>query len=172
MKKIAVLSIVSALCFADIIGKVTYVVDGDTIYFNSNGEKIKCRLLYIDTPESKNNKKARRDAKKCNVDVHSIKRAGQDSTYFVRELVRKGENYTIQTDSKDRYGRNLCVIKLKNSHFTLNELIVKRGYAVPFWRYMPNMKTSEKYSNLVNEANRKSVGNWANHNKIMQCMNK
>ena len=37
------------------------VVDGDTLHFANN----KWRILYIDTPESKRNKKAKRDVKQC-----------------------------------------------------------------------------------------------------------
>lgn len=46
-------------------GILTKVVDGDTLYFKTNSKKVKCRIEYIDTPESMNNKKNKRDISNC-----------------------------------------------------------------------------------------------------------
>jgi len=44
------------LLFSD-VGILTKIVDGDTLYFRTYGKKVKCRIEYIDTPESRDNKK-------------------------------------------------------------------------------------------------------------------
>jgi len=57
MKIITLLLIISLSLLAE-VGTLKKVVDGDTLYFTND----KCRILYIDTPESYRNKKAKRDA--------------------------------------------------------------------------------------------------------------
>lgn len=49
-----------------------HCVDGDTAWFILDGEKIKCRFLYIDTPESTNKKKSLAK-KQVNIQKHNFK---------------------------------------------------------------------------------------------------
>jgi endonuclease YncB( thermonuclease family) len=47
------------------MGILLKVVDGDTLYFKINNKKVKCRIEYIDTLESTNNQKNKRDITYC-----------------------------------------------------------------------------------------------------------
>jgi endonuclease YncB( thermonuclease family) len=56
MKLITLLLLSQVLLFSD-SRKLIKIVDGDTLYFKINNKTVKCRIGYIDTPESYMNKK-------------------------------------------------------------------------------------------------------------------
>ena len=134
------------------------VVDGDTLHFTND----KCRLLYIDTPESKRNKKAKRDAKECNnLTLDTIVKMGKQSTIHAKTLVKVGKSYKYDVIGKDRYNRSLCIVYTPMGIF--NELMVSSGYAMPYEKYLPN-ELKRKYHKLVKKAKSSNSGLWKYYN--------
>ena len=163
LRAIILLVLVNLTLFAE-IGVLKKVVDGDTLHFTND----KCRILYIDTPESKRNNKAKRDAQRCkSITIDTIVTMGMLSTKHAKKLVKVGKSYKYEVKGKDRYKRSLCVVYTPNGIF--NELMVKDGYAQPFEKYLPN-ELKSKYHKLSKEAKRSNRGLWKNYS--IDCIGK
>ncbi len=67
---------------------VVRVVDGDTLKVRYWGKEESIRLIGIDTPESRANKKAKRDAKRSGQDIKTITAMGKRATRYVEGLVK------------------------------------------------------------------------------------
>lgn len=149
------------------VGMLSKVVDGDTIYFGA----VKCRLAYIDTPESKNNEKARRDAAKCNgITPERIVEAGKIAADFTKAQLQVGRSYKYSVVDTDRYGRSVCLIEADGG--SLNLGIVAAGYAVPFEQYIPDYQTKRLFNKYAQEAKRTNAGLWGSHSSVMECMDR
>ncbi len=139
---------------------VIKITDGDTLWVRYEGQREKLRLIGIDTPESKANKKAKRDAKRSGQDVETIIALGKRATEYVRSRVRLGIRMKIEFDveQRDTYGRLLGYVYLPNGKM-LNEEIVKAGYAnvmtVP-----PNVKYKDRFLKAYKEARESKRGLW------------
>jgi micrococcal nuclease len=131
---------------------VVRVVDGDTLRIAMNGHEEAVRLIGIDTPESKTNKKAKKDAIKTNHDVEAITAMGREAAKYVKTLVRKGDLVGIEFDvqKRDKYNRLLVYAYLSDGKM-LNEEIVKAGYA-SVMTYPPNVKYQERFVKAHREA--------------------
>lgn len=57
---------------------VVKIVDGDTLKASYNGQEESIRLIGIDTPESRVNKKTKRDAKRSELGIKTIIAMGQN----------------------------------------------------------------------------------------------
>ena len=156
---------------------VKRVVDGDT-FILSNGEKI--RLTGIDTPESHDNPKAKRDSQRSGKDIMTITQQGKEAAQFVRKLA-EGKKVRIEYDvqKRDRYGRLLVyaydidtlqenpqihlpkgVVVSANREIFFNGSIIGSGYAVPM-TIPPNVKHAELFKKLYSEARSQRRGLWA-----------
>lgn len=157
------------LLFSD-VGILTKIVDGDTLYFKTNNKKVKCRIEYIDTPESTNNKKNKRDISSCRgVTAKDMTSAGKSATRYAKRLLTLQKQYLYSVNGKDRYGRSICVVELDNS--TFNEQMILNGYAVPYREYM-NKPELKHYTSLLNEAKNNKTGLWKDREKIIECLNR
>ena len=111
MKKLLVLLVLLFTCISvsaeTLEGKVTKVIDGDTIWIDA---KTKVRLKWIDAPEIKQT-------------------FGKESGKFLSDLVL-GKTVSIITISKDMYNRTLGVVMLGNTN--INKMMVSEGMA---WNY-------------------------------------
>ncbi len=87
------------------------VVDGDTLKIEHRGRIESIRLIGIDTPESRVNKKARKDAARNQEDLKTIIRLGQEATRYVKLLVKPGDPIRIEFD---RQVEPLPIVKTKN----------------------------------------------------------
>jgi endonuclease YncB( thermonuclease family) len=94
-------------------------VDGDT--FALDGTYY--RLAHIDTPERGF-------------------RGYQEASDFTCDYLKNNE-LTIRTKGKDIYGRKLAIVSNNEYYLTLNELLVKDCYAIPFYG-----KSTEKIEDL------------------------
>ncbi len=139
---------------------VLKVVDGDTLLVNYKGKEESIRLIGIDTPESKANKKAKSDAQRSREDLKTIISQGKEATEFVKTMVRPGDKVTIEFDvqTRDKYGRLLGYVYLFNGKM-LNEEIVKAGYA-NLMTYPPNVKYQERFLKAYREARENQRGLW------------
>ena len=157
------------LLFSD-IGVLTKIVDGDTLYFKTNNQIVKCRIEYIDTPESRDNKKNKRDISNCRgITVKDMISAGKGATRDAKRLLTLKKQYTYNVNGKDRYGRSICVVKLDNT--TFNEQMVLNGYAVPYRQYM-NAAKLKRYNMLLEKAESEKVGLWRNRESVIECLNR
>jgi micrococcal nuclease len=135
---------------------VIRATDGDTLQL-SNGEKV--RLIGIDTPESSNNSKLRRDAKKTGHDASEIIRMGKEAAAFTRSLVQ-GKRVRLELDvrQRDKYGRLLAYVYLEDGTF-VNAEIMKAGYA-QIMTIPPNVKHQDLFLGFQKEAREKGRGLW------------
>jgi len=140
---------------------VLRVVDGDTLTIEHKGRKENLRLIGIDTPESRINKKAKKDAERTKEDIKTITRLGQEAARYVKGLVKPGDAVVIEFDKqiRDKYGRLLGYVYLTNGKM-LNEEIVKAGYANPM-TFPPNIKYQERFLKAYREARDNNRGLWS-----------
>jgi micrococcal nuclease len=135
-------------------------VDGNTVkvIYHRRGESI--RLIGIDTPESRPNKKAVKDAQRTKSDIETITSQGREATGFVRALVKPGIFLEIEFDvrMRDKYGRLLAYLYLPSGKM-LNEEIVKAGYA-QLMTIPPNVKYQERFLKEYREARETHWGLW------------
>ena len=166
MKKILIgLFITTSLIFAN-YATVTKVIDGDTVYLKAQGEEIKCRVAYIDTPEKSRNDKAKRDVENCSgLTLDTMVAAGKQSTQYAKSYFQTGSKHKINIINKDRYGRSVCEIG------AYNRQIIEDGFAVPYTQYIPFNKKRE-FKLAAQEAKRNNVGLWGTHQSVMQCMSR
>ena len=139
---------------------VTRIVDGDTLkVFYLEGEE-SIRLIGIDTPESRVNKKTKKDAKRSGQDIETIIAMGKRATEYVESLVKPGGLITIEFDvqERDRYKRLLGYVYLPNGNM-LNEEIVKAGYA-SVMTIPPNVKYKDRFLIAYQEARKAKRGLW------------
>lgn len=141
---------------------VVKVVDGDTIKVNLLDKRENIRLIGVDTPESRNNQKAQKDAKRTKHDIKVILSQGKKATLHLKSLVPEGSKVYLEFDvePRDRYGRYLAYIFLPDGSM-LNELIVRNGYASPM-TYPPNVKYAELFREAYQFARNNQTGLWAN----------
>ncbi len=157
---IFILAFLSSSLHAQQTTTVTRVVDGDTIKVRYWGKEESIRLIGIDTPESRVNKKAKRDAKRSGQDIKTIMSMGKRATEYVESLVKTGDLITIEFDAqqRDRYGRLLSYVYLSNGKM-LNEEIVKAGYA-NVMTIPPNVKYKDKFLRAYKHARERKRGLW------------
>jgi len=152
------------------VGVLTKIVDGDTLYFKTNNKKVKCRIEYIDTPESRDNKKTKRDISNCRgITTEDMTSAGKSATRAAKRLLTLKKQCSYSVSGKDRYGRSICVVKLDNT--TFNEQMVLNGYAVPYRHYM-NASELKYYNMLLEKAKMEKVGLWRDREPVIECLNR
>ncbi|MCX5791868.1 MAG: thermonuclease family protein [Elusimicrobia bacterium] len=141
--------------------KVLYVVDGDTIKVELAGRKESIRLIGIDTPESKANAKAKKDAGRSRQDIKTIVSLGKAATKFTKSIVKPGDIVYIEQDvePRDRYGRILAYVYLRSGEM-LNEKIIAAGYA-SVMTIPPNIRYQERFVRGYKVAREGSLGLWA-----------
>ncbi len=85
---VLILALLSSSLHAQQTTTVTRIVDGDTVKVRYWGKEESIRLIGIDTPESKANKKAKKDAKRSGQDLKTITSMGKRATKYVSSLVK------------------------------------------------------------------------------------
>ena len=139
---------------------VTKVVDGDTLKVKFQGLEESIRLIGIDTPESKANKKAKKDAQRSRSDVETITAMGMEAAKFTASLVKPGDTVKIEFDvrPRDKYGRLLGYVYLINGKM-LNDEIVKAGYA-NVMTIPPDVEYQERFLKAYRDARENKRGLW------------
>lgn len=141
--------------------RVLHVADGDTFScILESGEEVRVRLIGVDTPESSDNPKARRDAEKTGLSVEEIIRMGKLSAEFTKKLLPKGSVVYLEFDVQktDRYGRLLAYVWLSDGRM-LNEVLVREGYATVY-TIPPNVKYQDKLLEAQRYARENKKGLW------------
>jgi len=150
---------------------VVKVVDGDTLVVKiprttfNNRKTLKnlrftVRLVGIDTPESKRNRRANIQANRTGKDVETIVLLGKLAAKFTKKLARKGGVVFLEFDvePQDRYGRLLAYVWLKDGRM-LNKEIICNGYAYPL-TVPPNVKYQDIFRKCFRYAREKGLGLW------------
>lgn len=128
-------------CYADFVGRVVGVHDGDTItVLTDNKNQYKVRLANIDAPELK-------------------QPFGQKSKQVLSDFVY-GQPVYIQEQGQDRYGRIIGTVLKGNDN--VNRLMVRYGYA---WAYKQYLKDNVML-NLESYAQQQKIGIWKDANNI------
>lgn len=132
-----------ALAFAQTATHVARVVDGDTID-TTEGERV--RLLGINSPETGGKRKA--------------EPFGEEATTLARQLL-DGQAIILKddTNNKDRYGRRLSHVYLKDGRWANGELV--RMGAAHVYSFPDNRGKLDELLALEAEARQNKVGLWA-----------
>jgi endonuclease YncB( thermonuclease family) len=127
---------------ADFSGPVTEVLDGDTIKVSRNHRNVTIRLNGIDAPEKGQ--------------VY-----GHQSTLFV-VTQSFGQDVTVQTYGKDKYGRTIADVLLLDGT-NVNHELVKDGWCWWYRKYAPGDTVLE---GLEKEAREGRKGLWTDQNPV------
>ena len=129
-------------------GRVTRIVDGDTIHVALGGREEKVRYIGVDTPESV----------KPGTPVQCF---AKRASAFNERLVA-GEKVRLVRDheERDRYGRLLAYVYRARDGLFVNAVLVRRGYAVPL-TIPPNVAHADQFRELAATARRKGRGLWS-----------
>ena len=140
--------------------KLLSIVDGDTVKVIYHHREESIRLIGIDTPETRPNKKAIKDSQRGKSDIETITSQGREAKNFVKGLVKSGDLLEIEFDirTRDKYGRLLAYLYLPSGKM-LNEEIVKAGYA-QLMTIPPNLKYQERFLMAYREARENHRGLW------------
>jgi len=172
---------------------VERVIDGDTIVVTTpEGKSEKVHLIGIDTPESKPNDKAKRDAERTGQDLETINKMGYKATKYVEKIFilnmygwnSASVKLEFDVQERDKYGRLLAYIyfpamslvldniKGKDGYHLvefdgiryifLNATIIKSGYAQPM-TIPPNVKYAQLFATLYRQAWKEERGLWKGH---------
>ena len=140
---------------------VKRIIDGDTISVFSGGKILKIRLIGIDAPESKGNKKAHHNSNRSGKDIKTIISEGKQAIAFIKTNLKKGDVVYLEFDiaTHDKYGRPLAYVYLSDGRF-LNDLMISSGYASPL-TIAPNVKHKDLFLKSFQTARKNKIGLWA-----------
>jgi micrococcal nuclease len=160
--------------------KVVRVIDGDTLVvaipkttFNDGQATLKnlkytVRLIGVDTPESKENRRARLQAKEMGTTVRVIVHLGKRAKEFTETLLlekKKGRKKIYKTvylefdkEPQDHYGRLLAYVWLPDGRM-LNEILICNGFAQPLV-VKPNTKYADRFQKCYEKALKEKRGLW------------
>jgi len=133
--------IITSCIAATFTGKVVRVLDGDTIEVLVDKKPVRVRLAEIDCPEKD-------------------QPFGQAAKKYVLKIAAQ-RIVTVESKTKDRYGRTIGEVFLPNDD-SLNRLLIRNGYA---WHYKKYSK-DESLAELENQAHKNKVGLWQDNNPI------
>jgi len=133
--------IITSCIAATFTGKVVRVLDGDTIEVLVDKKPVRVRLAEIDCPEKD-------------------QPFGQVAKKYVLKIAAQ-EIVTVESKTKDRYGRTIGEVFLPNGD-SLNRLLIREGYA---WHYKKYSK-DESLAELENQARKNKAGLWQDNNPI------
>ena len=155
-------------CLNADIGKLSKITDGDTVKF---GETT-CRFAYIDTPESKRNDRAKNKVDECpGLTLETMVDAGKESANYLNSILELGRTYKYDVISSDKYDRKVCVIWINNNEM-LNQLLVREGYAVPYYHFIKDSNIEKQMRLSATTAKKTRSGLYKNNEAVMQCLSK
>ncbi|MFA9189169.1 thermonuclease family protein [Flavobacterium magnesitis] len=119
-----------------IILKVKRFVDGDGLIAEDfySKKEFEIRLYGIDAPEINYCSKIKKDEKELHIPAALLIKLGFMSLEFLKTNLKIGDSCTLiqeENNLLDRYGRTLGYLIL-NDGSTLNEIMIKKGFAKPY----------------------------------------
>lgn len=139
---------------------IAQVIDGDTLRVRL-GEKIETvRLIGIDAPETRENKKSRADSQRSGSDLKTIFELGNKARLHCLKLAPPGTPVVLQFDlqRRDKYNRLLAYVILQDGSM-LNERLVRDGFAY-LLTIPPNTAHSGRLKAAFEDARRAKRGLW------------
>jgi len=125
------------------------VVDGDTIHVNVNGQKLKIRLIGIDTPEVVDPRKP-------------VQCFGREASAQAKTILG-GQSVYLETDpsqdSIDKYGRTLAYVWTELGRL-FNLDMIADGYANEYTYYLP-YRYQQEFKAAENDARTHDRGLWS-----------
>jgi len=140
---------------------VKRIIDGDTfVCILPIAKEEKIRLIGVDAPESRMNRKTQSDIEKSGMDYETIKALGRQSTEFIKTHIKPTDIVKLEMDIKprDNNGRILAYVYLQDGTM-LNELLVEEGFA-QVATYPPNVKYVELFKTAEKSARENKKGLW------------
>ncbi len=140
---------------------VTRVVDGDTIVVRlDSGKSEHVRLIGIDTPESKPNKRAGLQSKRSGRDESTIIALGKEAWRNTELLAPVGTQVELEYDvqQRDKYKRLLAYAYLSDGRM-LNEEILRAGYG-SLLTIAPDVRYTERFRKAYEESRAAGRGLW------------
>jgi|GEM_PF-3655414 endonuclease YncB( thermonuclease family) len=126
---------------------VAYVLDGDTIIADIDGDHIKIRLIGINSPES------------VHYDERENTPEGDLASDFAKSLMENNQVWLeYDIEQFDQYGRTLAYVYTAE-HGMINDYILLSGYAEVVF-YPPNDKYLDRFENSEREAMNSGAGLW------------
>ena len=125
-----------------------YVIDGDTLAIDLDGEETCVRLIGVDTPES------------VHPDPEKNSAEGKRASAFLRNLLAgtDGQLYLeYDVQRTDAYGRTLAYVYLSDGETMLQEELLRSGMATTL-TIQPNSKYAELFYELYRSARESQVG--------------
>ncbi|WP_081826620.1 thermonuclease family protein [Persephonella sp. KM09-Lau-8] len=149
----------SAFASEKIPAKVISIIDGDTIKVLINEKTEKVRLIGIDTPESKPNKRAKLQAKRTKQTINEILELGQMAKKHLQSYIYPGDTVYLEFDAqkRDKYGRLLAYVWTNG--IMVNEKMICDGYAYPL-TIPPNVKYANLFRKCFAKAVKYGFGLW------------
>lgn len=142
----------------EIVGcyKVSYVIDGDTFLIEKDGERVKVRLIGVDTPESVASDEYLAKTGKENT------AEGKQASEFTNEILSGKSVYLEYDESEtDKYGRTLAYVYLDaDKTQMLQEILLENGMA-RCMEIAPNTRYASHFKKLEQVAKDNNVGFWA-----------
>jgi len=151
--------------------KIVRVIDGDTVIVKIpettfNGRKtlrnlkFRVRLIGIDTPESRVNRRAKIQSKETGKKIKRIIKLGKLAKEFTKKLLPKNKTVFLEFDiePQDRYGRLLAYIWLSDGKM-VNKEIICNGFAFPL-TVPPNVKYEKEFLKCFKKARKENKGLW------------
>ena len=114
--------------------EIIKITDGDTVKAIVNGEKIKIRLLDIDTFETRSNKRAYWQAKENNLSLGNVFKKGEYSKQELQKIISKNKDKIyLEPSKKDFFGRTLGTLYIgNNKEQSINQYMLDKGGALPY----------------------------------------
>jgi len=129
-------------------GRITRVVDGDTVMVNLGSHTETIRLIGVNTPETKHPTKP-------------IECWGPEASAHTHELLPVGTDVVVVRDeeARDKYGRLLAYITRAHDNMFINLDLVSGGWAETL-TIAPNTAHEEAFSTAEATAERLHLGLW------------
>ena len=139
--------------------KFIKTVDGDTLKIVYDNVTQNIRLIGIDTPESKINAKAKKDAAKLHIPVEKLVAQGVVASVYTSSLIPSKSTLYVEFDKQktDQYKRLLGYVYVNDK--MLNSTIINDGYAKPM-TIKPNTKYSKDFTAMYKQAVKDKKGLW------------
>jgi micrococcal nuclease len=128
-------------------GRVTKIVDGDTIHVQIGSRREKIRYIGVDTPETH----------KPGTPVQCYGRAA--SAFNARLLAGRRVELRTDAETRDRYGRLLAYVYRRPDGLFVNAELVRRGFAT-ILTIPPNVAHAEEFLRLQRAARQAGRGLW------------
>ena len=127
-------------------GRVTRIVDGDTIHVRIGERDERVRYIGVDTPETH----------KPGTPVQCFGRAA--SAFNARLLAGRGVRLRTDAEARDRYGRLLAYVY--RDELLVNAELIRQGYGKPL-EIAPNLAHAVELRRLASGARRAHRGLWS-----------